>query len=194
MSKKYFWVSLLCLLLVLTSCRSDSPPDPEETVLIFWESFLEGDYEEASLYVSLEADRQAVFPEFSGAEDGIFDDAEFSGAFMDRIQISTAGHEVDERQALVDVVIIWPDLDIFIGNIMADAMEAIFSLAFSGASAEELEQALKKLFLEALTKTPDIITEHQTLLVLEEGVWKLSKPLLPEFDAIFELPDMDFHF
>ncbi len=161
-------------------------PDPERRVVNFWSAYQEGDYKKAEDYTAFDVEEvfERIWPP---GDDEIFSDKMFQ-EYIERVDITVKGHEVDDSRAYVEVSVSWPDMDYFMDRLMVEAVPAAFSAAVAGADEEKINAFLRNLSLEILEETPEIKTPHRVPLELEGGGWKLVEPPVPCVDEVFPLP------
>jgi len=161
-------------------------PDPEKRVVNFWSAYQEGDYKKAEYYTAFDVEEvfERIWPP---GDDEIFSDKMFQN-YIERVDITVKGHEVDDSRAYVEVYVSWPDMDYFMDRLMVEAVPAAFSAAVAGADKEKIDTFLRTLSLEILEETPEITTPHRVPLELEGDDWKLVEPPVPHVKEVFDLP------
>lgn len=184
------FIAFLIILLIgaLTGCSSDGP---EATVHKFWNALMAGNTEEAANFVSQDMVSPSLLNQLWPDNDDLLMADGNTELFLQRISLTTVGHQIEGQTATVDVIITWPHLGQFLTSFLAEGLGTAFAMTLEGASQEEIDTALVPIFIAVLAKTPDVTTEHQVTLVLEEEEWKLTTSPLPNASEVFDLPNFD---
>ncbi|MEA2016399.1 MAG: hypothetical protein U9O59_06840 [Actinomycetota bacterium] len=171
-----YLVPLLILILIITFSNGCSTriPNPENAVQESWSALKRMDYEKASGYFAEGVDDKMVQGMLWPDEDEEMFTDEIAKAFMERVNLSTEGHEIENDTAIVQVVVEWPNMELLFGKFIGEALGVAFTAALGGATEEELDSLFRPIFLEVLEETPDIQTNHKVKLVLIDGEWKLA--------------------
>ncbi|RQD77201.1 MAG: hypothetical protein D5R97_02900 [Candidatus Syntrophonatronum acetioxidans] len=161
-------------------------PDPEQRVIEFWSAYKEGDFEKAEDYVLFEPE-EVTERIWSQGDNEIFNQ-EMVQNYIERVSITTKGHEIDNYTARVEVSVTWPDQGIFMEKLMVEAVPKAFSAVVVGADEEEVVALLKPLFIQKLEETPLVNTSHMVSLQMKDREWKLVDPPVPYPEKVFDLP------
>jgi len=188
-----YLIPLLILAIIITFSTGCSTriPNPENAVQEFWSAFKSMDYEKASGYFAEGVDDKMVQGMLLPDEDEEMFTDEIVKAFMERVNLFTEGHEIENDTAIVQAVVEWPNMELLFGKFIGEAFGVVFTAALGGATDEELDALLNPIFLEVLEETPDIQTHHEVKLVLIDGKWKLTTSPIPDPEEVFNLPDFD---
>jgi len=186
-----YLIPLLIFTIIITFSTGCSTriPNPENAVQEFWSAFKSMDYEKASGYFAEDVDDKMVQEMLLPDEDEEMFTDEITKAFMERVNLSTEGHEIENDTAIVQVVVEWPNMELLFGKFFSEALGVAFTAALGGATEEELDALFKPIFLEVLEETPDIQTHHEVKLVLIDGKWKLATSPIPDPEELFNLSD-----
>ena len=158
--KKLLFIVIILFIFLSAMVGCGSVPNPEETVKDFWSAFKDGDYNKAANNLAKELNVDSIQKNFWPEDGENLSDDQIAIAYLSRLDLIVKGHEINDNTAIVEVDINWPDMELWLGNFMVQAMEKAFTAALGGASQEEIDIMLKPIFLEVLDETPDVTTAH----------------------------------
>jgi hypothetical protein len=179
-------ILFLVVVISLIGYGSTKTPNPEQTVKDFWSAFKEGNYEKAHEFLSDDITVEKLQENLWSENDQVAAD-EIITVFLERINLTTQGHTLNGKTAVVSAIVSWPNMELFVGKFMAEAFAVAFPAALSGASQDEIDMLLKPVILKSLEETADTETPHNIHLKLVDGKWKISSLPIPNPKEVFTL-------
>ena len=162
-------ISYILVALVLIISVGCSGPDPDAAVKSFMDAMIRADFNTAAKYVSGNVEEMLNAPDAKEAE-------QLTNAIFVKVSYQLGEKKVTGNQATVDTKITSPDLAAITASVVIEVMPAIFNLAFTGGTEEQIEALFMESFLKHINdKDAPMLTSDVTVhLEKKDGRWIIT--------------------